>query len=94
MLKNGNPRVQEDLYYWLNLHKDRQAEIDYLLAVSGRMIPIEVKAGTRGSMQSLYYFLQLKGLPYGIRTSMEPFGELERVHIVPLYAIGAMRDRL
>ena len=94
MLKNGNPRVQEDLYYWLNLHKDRQAEIDYLLAVSGRMIPIEVKAGTRGSMQSLYYFLQLKGLSYGIRTSMEPFGELERVHIVPLYAIGAMRDRL
>ena len=94
LLKNGNPRVREDLYYWLNLHKDRQAEIDYLFAVQGRMVPVEVKAGTRGSMQSLYYFLQLKDLPYGIRTSMEPFGEMERVHLVPLYALGAMRDRL
>lgn len=94
LLKNGNPRVREELYYWLNLQKDRQAEIDYLTAVHGRLIPIEVKAGTRGSMQSLYYFLQLKGLPYGVRTGMEPFGETERVHIVPLYALGTMLDSL
>ena len=94
LLKSGNPRVREELYYWLNLKKDRQAEVDYLTAVHGRMIPVEVKAGTRGSMQSLYYFLQLKNLPYGIRTSMEPFSEMEKVHIIPLYALGTMLDSL
>ena len=94
LLKSGNPRVREELYYWLNLKQGAQAEVDYLTAVKGRMVPIEVKAGTRGSMQSLYYFLQLKNLPYGIRTSMEPFGEIDRVHIIPLYALGIMADKL
>lgn len=93
ILKSSNARTRQDLYYWLNLNKDRQAEVDYLLAFNGSIVPVEVKAGTQGSMQSLYYFLQLKNLPYGIRTSLEPFGELEKVHIVPLYALGAMLSK-
>jgi len=33
-------------------------------------------------------FLNEKHSPYGIRTSMENFGELPDIKIVPLYALG------
>lgn len=50
--------------------------------------PIEVKAGTKGSMQSMRIFLQAKQLDKGIRTSLENFGAVEDFLIYPLYAIG------
>ena len=39
-------------------------------------------------MQSIRLFLAEKNSPYGIRTSMENFGELPDLEIVPLYALG------
>lgn len=59
-----------------------------------RLLPIEIKSGTRGAMQSLYFFLEQKSLPFGIRSSLEPFGELDKVHIIPLYALGSWYSRL
>lgn len=49
--------------------------------------PIEVKAGTKGSMQSMRVFMQLKGLTTGIRTSLENFNTYEDIQLYPLYAI-------
>ncbi len=88
LTKHSNPRNPADLYYWLHIKPNAQAEIDYVVTQSQRILPIEVKSGTRGAMQSLYYFLDQKRIPFGIRTSLEPFGELEKVHIIPLYALG------
>lgn len=90
ILKKMPTYMRANLYYWQNLKQGTQAEIDYLTAASEQIIPIEVKAGTKGSMQSLYYFLQLKQLPYGIRTSLENFGEMEKVKIRPLYSLWNM----
>ena len=92
--KHSNPRIPTELYYWLHLKPNAQAEIDYLITNAGQLLPIEVKSGTRGAMQSLYYFLEQKKVPFGIRTSMESFGELEKVHIIPLYALGSWYSRL
>jgi len=39
-------------------------------------------------MQSMRLFLSEKKSPFGIRTSLENFGELPDVKIVPLYALG------
>lgn len=50
-------------------------------------MPVEVKAGVRGSMQSMYYFMDKKKCEYGIRTCLENFGALENVQIIPLYAV-------
>jgi len=51
-------------------------------------VPVEVKAGTKGAMQSMFLFLDEKQRPYGIRCSMENFGEFENIKIYPLYAAG------
>ena len=82
-----------------NMARGTNAEIDYLVARNGVVLPIEVKASTRGSMQSLWLFMRKKGLHNAIRTSLENFGKFEyvdneahddvrHVDIVPLYALS------
>ena len=87
LLKYGSFYERQELYYWLRLDKGAQAEVDYVLSTSGTIIPIEVKAGTKGSMQSLYSFMALKKSKFGIRTSLENFGRIGTIEIYPLYAI-------
>lgn len=53
-----------------------------------KVVPLEVKAGTTGAMKSMYQFMNDKHLEYGIRTSLENFGKLEKVDIIPLYALS------
>jgi hypothetical protein len=53
-----------------------------------RIIPIEVKSGTQGSMQSLRLLMKEKHIERGVRTSLENFGRYEDIDVYPLYAIG------
>jgi uncharacterized protein len=93
LLKYGSCYERQELYYWLRLEKGAQAEIDYVLSKSDAIIPIEVKAGTRGSMQSLYRFMELKKSKFGIRTSLENFGRIGNIEIYPLYAIENFSEK-
>lgn len=79
-----------------------QAEVDYVCAHSGKIQPVEVKASTQGSMQSLWIFLRGHSLCNAIRTSLENFGQLyyydkeaenamRHVGIVPLYALSNLK---
>lgn len=88
-----------EMYYWQNLNRGANAEIDYLEAKEGKVFPIEVKASTRGSMQSLWLFMRKKNLHHAIRTSLENFGrfeyvdkeadnEVRQVDVIPLYALS------
>jgi predicted AAA+ superfamily ATPase len=83
-----------ELFYWTREAKGSNAEIDYVVQRGNTIVPIEVKAGTKGQMQSLYIFMKEKQLMLGVRTSIENFGRLVppsgegEVAIVPLYGIG------
>lgn len=90
---------RSELYYWQSLTSGSQAEVDYVLPIGGRVLPVEVKASTQGSMQSLWIFMRERGLHSAVRASLENFGQLyyydkkdgdtERcVDIVPLYALS------
>lgn len=50
-------------------------------------MPVEVKAVTKGQMQSLYLFMDERQLKKGIRVSLENFAEYNRVQIIPVYAV-------
>ena len=63
------------------------AEVDYLIQKEGQVVPVEVKAALKGSMQSMLIFMKEKNTK-GIRVSMENFGNLEDISIIPLYAAG------
>ena len=98
-LKYHDCFIKPELYYWQNASKGSQAEVDYVLAHSGKVLPAEIKASRQGSMQSLWIFMRQHHLHDGIRCSLEPFGEFvyydpkdcdaeRHVDVVPLYALG------
>jgi predicted AAA+ superfamily ATPase len=82
-------REPAELYYWHREARSSNAEVDLVAERKGQILPIEVKSGRRGGMQSLRLFMRERGLQTGIRTSMEPFGRVAEVLIVPLYAFGS-----
>jgi predicted AAA+ superfamily ATPase len=88
MIKYDLPENRPQLYYWHREKRGSNAEVDYLFNVNGDIIPVEVKSGTSGKMQSLNLFLEERKLPKGIRLSMENFGTYGKIDVVPLYAIS------
>ena len=87
LLKSLSPYELRDLYYWHRESKSSNAEIDYVFSKNGRIIPVEVKAGTKGSMQSMQIFLREKGIAKGIRVSTENFSSYDNIDVYPLYAV-------
>lgn len=90
LLKYNTPSQRHDLYYWQNISRGTQAEIDYVVVKNMKVVPLEVKAGTKGSMKSLHQFMIDKNLDYGIRSSLENFGKVDKVDIIPLYALSSL----
>lgn len=88
LLKGADVHERTSLYYWQREAKNSNAEVDYIVQRQRDIIPLEIKSGKKGSMKSLFLFLEEKKRPFGIRLSLENFGEMEQVHIVPLYGAG------
>jgi uncharacterized protein len=63
--------IEPELYYWQRMQPTSNAEVDYLIQYKSSILPIEVKAGTKGSMQSLHLFMGLKKLSTAVRFSTE-----------------------
>jgi predicted AAA+ superfamily ATPase len=88
ILKSSSCYEKKELYYWHRESKSSNAEVDYVMQYGQDIIPIEVKSGAKGAMQSMNLFMKEKQPPFGIRASLENFGELPGIKIVPLYALG------
>lgn len=94
LLKYDTAEKKQCLYYWQNLSRNAQAELDYIVVKDMKILPIEVKSGTSGSMKSLYQFLEQKKIEKGLRISFENFAQINKVDILPLYAISNMFNSL
>lgn len=92
LIASRDAKFPPQLHYWQRESRSGNAEVDYVVAFGSRIVPVEVKAGTKGSMQSLRLFLAEKRLPFGVRMSLENFGSLPDVRILPLYAAHRLRE--
>lgn len=103
LIKYSDCFTKAESHYWQRPEKKSQAEIDYICAHGGKVLPIEVKASTQGGMQSLWIFLREHKLHNAIRTSLENFGQIyyydkedneaeRHVEIIPLYALSNLKD--
>jgi predicted AAA+ superfamily ATPase len=84
---------QTELYYWAREAKSSTAEVDYILAREGRVLPVEVKSGSSGRLKSLHGFLnRYKESPQGIVLSCAPYAELpdQKLVFLPLYFAYAL----
>ncbi len=77
---------EKNLYYW---QRDKgSAEVDYLIAIDGKIIPLEVKAGKTGRLKSMKLFIEKYKCPFGIRISQKDFSFQDQILSVPFYAIS------
>jgi hypothetical protein len=98
-IKNASCYSPPQLYCWQRSSSGKRsdaqqpprqsnAQVDFLIQRGGAIVPVEVKSGMRGSMQSLRLFMKERDIKRGVRISMENFGRGEDVEIYPLYAAG------
>jgi uncharacterized protein len=103
------PGFPGELFFWVSESSNNNAEVDYLIPLGGRPLPVEVKSAAAGSLKSLHQFLWRAGLSTGIRLHVGPFadecldvkmpeGELAyRLLSVPIYLaekLTALESRL
>lgn len=77
----GDARRRGPLFFWVREEKAACAELDFLIQSGERILPVEVKSGSHGSLKSLHQFLRRSGTDVGIRIYGGPL-RLERQHVV------------
>ena len=92
LVKSASCYSPYPLYCWHREKAGSNAEVDYVVQLGTQIFPIEVKSGTKGSMQSMRLFMEAKGITKGIRTSLENFSSYDNILVYPLYAIANIRD--
>ncbi|MBL7965809.1 MAG: ATP-binding protein [Prolixibacteraceae bacterium] len=90
LMKASSIYEKPQLFYWHRMERGSNAEVDYVVRQGSEIVPVEIKSGYRGKMQSMRLFMKEKNLNRGIRSSLENFGRDGNIEIVPLYAISTL----
>ena len=104
LLTSGLPYEAPTLHYWAREARNAAAEVDYVLPIGRHVVPVEVKAGTTGSLRSLHQFLTGKRSDFAVRLNGEVPSLLHdarrladgsvidyRLLSLPLYLAGQVR---
>ena len=54
-------------HFWVREKKQSSSEVDLVYAIDGKVIPIEIKSGSTGSLKSLHQFMESVNHPYAVR---------------------------
>ena len=75
------------LFFWEREEKSSSAEVDYVITLDSKIIPIEVKAGSTGRLKSLQIMMTDKQLSLGVRISQQPLQLEKNILSIPMYMI-------
>ena len=90
-------KAMEDVFIHYYTNDDSTLEIDFLLQCGNKILPVEVKAEENLQAKSMKSFLAKNPDLHGVRFSMSPYREQERMTNIPLYAVersNFLSDRL
>lgn len=91
ILAYSDPIKKAQLYYWRREVRSSEAEIDYLIQLKNKIIPIEVKSGEGRTLKSMNMFLESHvNSPYGIKFSTNNFSVYDKIHSLPLYSVSRL----
>ncbi len=80
------------LFFWDRRVRGSTAEIDYLTAIHGKVVPLEVKASAFGHMKSLHLFLsKYTSVPLGLKISEQNFARKDTIVAIPLYSVSQLK---
>lgn len=60
-------RKNELPHFWVREKRQASSEVDLVYAMNGKVIPIEIKSGSTGSLKSLHQFIERTDHPYAVR---------------------------
>lgn len=75
------------LHYWYRDKVGSQAEVDYVISLAGKIIPIEVKSGHSYWLKSLRILMKERDLALGVRISEQQLSYTDCILSAPLYMI-------
>lgn len=78
------------LHYWDRLAQGSSAEVDFIIEHEGKVIPLEVKSGNRGTLKSLEVYQGEVSPPYSIVVSQNNFSTNGQIKWIPLYQVGKL----
>jgi uncharacterized protein len=82
-------QTEQKLFYWARTEAGASSEIDFVIAHEGEIVPIEVKAGSKGSLKSLHYLLnRYSTIKKAIVFSKAKFGIEDKIQFVPIFFAG------
>ncbi len=94
LLTYQDPFVPQELFFWARDAKNAQAEVDFILNIDSKIIPIEVKSSATGKLKSLLLLMQERNLSIGIKISTAPLGQDGAVVNIPFYMIKQLVTQL
>jgi predicted AAA+ superfamily ATPase len=77
-----------ELFYWSRQAKSSTAEVDYVVSVDDRIIPVEVKSARAGRLRSMHQYLkEFPNCTVGYVFSGNKYAELpeQKLNFIPLY---------
>jgi len=83
----------DEPHWWKRDARNAQAEVDFMVALDGRVQPIEVKSGAAGRLKSLHQLLkEYPAVMDAVVFSSAPFGEIreQRLRFLPIYFAGSI----
>lgn len=90
LLAYVDPYIDRHLYFWDRQEAGGSAEVDFVMNISGKIVPIEVKSGATGKLKSLRQFLATKPAKTGLKISEAPMKREDNVLSIPFYLISQL----
>ena len=81
---------ENDIFYWSS--EKGTGELDFLIQMDDKIVPIEVKAEENLQAKSLRSFVQKYDMKYAVRTSMSDYREQDWMVNYPLYDVGGLNE--
>ena len=108
LLYFGNEFEEPKAYCWIREERNASAEVDYVIQLGNRIVPVEVKSGKTGSMKGLHIFLNEKHRDFAVRFNgdrpsmlkdakvRDPFGQDCQFSLLslPLYMVCQLKRLL
>jgi predicted AAA+ superfamily ATPase len=82
-------QTSQNTFYWARTETGANAEIDFVVLKDLKIMPVEVKAGKKGSLKSLHYLLdKYQNIEKATVFSMANYGVEGKIQYVPIYWAG------
>ena len=73
------------VYYWTN--ETSRSEVDFVIQINSKVVPVEVKAATNLKARSLKIYMEQFKPEIALRTSLADYKKTDNLVDIPLYAI-------